>query len=356
MGTGFRIPALAIHLNEGVANPVPERVQLLKCGTYFHAQYGTFEISPPDLLSMKKNFDDRVRKIDLAIDYKHDNDDIAAGWIKSLDLGRGGTELWAEVKWTPNGTRVLADREFRYLSAEFDFNYQDNESLKEFGPTLLGAGLTNRPVVKGMTPAVELTEGKKEGDSKMKTVEQLSEENKKLSEQVKTLSDQVVQMKKDAEDKKDGGADDDQEDEMGNLKKQLADMQAKLDEANKKCADYETQMGELNKNKQLSEKKSRFDKMLSEGKAVEAQRDAYMKGDTDKFMELAQPVKLKAVGSGEGAGSGSGSDSDDPAAEIKKLAEGFVKEKKVKSLSEGIIMARRENPELRKRYDDKYSA
>ena len=31
---------------------------------------------------------------------------------------------------------------------EFTFNYKDNEELKDHGPTLLGAALTNRPVIK----------------------------------------------------------------------------------------------------------------------------------------------------------------------------------------------------------------
>jgi phage I-like protein len=130
---------------------------------------------------MKKNFDAKVRGIDLAIDYAHESDQIAAGWIKGLELSNGNTELWAIVEWTPQGRKRLSDKEFRYLSADCSFDYEDNERGEKHGPTLLGAALTNRPVVKGMRPAVELTE-RKESDQMKKTMEQLQQEVKTLTE------------------------------------------------------------------------------------------------------------------------------------------------------------------------------
>ena len=69
-------------------------------------------------------------------------------------LSENGEELWATVDWTEGGEKSVRRKEYRYLSADFQFNYTDNETLQEYGPTLFGAGLTNRPVVKGMAPTI----------------------------------------------------------------------------------------------------------------------------------------------------------------------------------------------------------
>lgn len=159
--TSFRIPLKAImSLSESDA---PEWIQIARVGTFSHPDYGTFTIDNATLASMKKNFDEGTRGVDLALDYSHENLDEAAAWFKALDLRADGKELWAQMLWTPKGKDVVASKEFRYISPEFTFNYEDNEpdqtgKKKSFGPTLLGAGLTNRPCIKNMNPVVQLTE------------------------------------------------------------------------------------------------------------------------------------------------------------------------------------------------------
>jgi hypothetical protein len=64
-------------------------------------------------------------------------------------------------------------------------------------------------------------------------------------------------------------------------------------------ADYEANEKKQQEDKKLSEKTSNFNKLLSEGKAVEAQREAFMKDDTVKFAELAQSVNLQGNGSSQ---------------------------------------------------------
>lgn len=152
----FRTPCRPIIFSETAP---ADKIQLFRAGTFHHPEYGKFDITPQVLAEFKKNFDNRARGIDLAIDYKHASEDVAAGWIKDLTLSQDGQELWASVDWTPNGKKVLQEKEFRYISPEFTFQYQDNETLQKHGPTLLGAGLTNRPVIKKMEPIVELAEG-----------------------------------------------------------------------------------------------------------------------------------------------------------------------------------------------------
>lgn len=148
----FRAPALKL------SEEPSKDIQLFRVGTFYHPDYGKFEITPDALKAMEKNFKNKIRGIDIAIDYKHNSEDIAAGWIQELYLSSDGKELWAKVDWTPKGNQVLSEKEFRYISPDFTFNYQDNESLKKYGPVLLGAGLTNRPTIKNMEPVVQLSE------------------------------------------------------------------------------------------------------------------------------------------------------------------------------------------------------
>lgn len=292
---------------------LPKKVQLLKVGTFHHAEYGKFEIKPETLVKLKENFDKKVRGIDLAIDFAHESEKEAAAWIKSLLIE--GETLWAEVDWTAAGSSKVGGKEFRYLSADFSKNFQNNETLEAFGPTLLGAGLTNRPVIKGMAPVLELSEFNQKKEPLM------DEKDKKIAE----LEALIAELKKKGE--SDGVA--------------MADMQKKLGEfdlASKKSAEE----------KGLAEKKGRFDKLLSEGKCVEAQREPFMKDDFTKFSELAQPLKLSELGHGKdlAAKKTDGKSAED---EILELAEKKAKEDKI-PVDRAISLILSSNKELNERY------
>lgn len=355
--TDYRFPNVEIKFSEPVVSEgqIPARVQLIKTGTYYDARYGDFSITKEILLSMKKNFDAKVMKIDPAIDYKHDSDDVAAGWITALSVEQGekGFELWADVKWTPNGSRVLSDREFRYLSADFTNDYVDNETAKHYGPTLKGAGLTNRPVIKGMAPAVQLTEGKDE----MAKLEELEEQIKLLADKNKKLEEEMADLKKgDADDADDEDENDDQgddsEDSVDSLKKKLAESQKVCADMQKKLDEYAEKDKAAQKDKAMAERKSAFDKMLSEGKAVEAQREPFMKSDMIKFAELSSKVNF----GGKGHGNDPQTLSDDPDTEIMKLAEKKVTDKQATTIGEAISQVLTENKELAERRKQKYAA
>lgn len=328
----FRTPPMLIKLAEvagGVAT-VPRKVQFLRLGKFrvdANDPKSEVDVTRAMLSSFVKNFNEKVRGIDIAIDYKHASDDIAAAWIKSVELAENGSELWCEVDWTPKGEKVVSEKEFRYISPDFHLNYKSNESGKTFGPTLLGAGLTNRPVIKGMDPVVELTEGKGTGMNLEQALAKIAELEKKIAD-----------MAKEDKTEADSAA-------LADTKKQLADANAKLAEADAASKSAAAE-------KALAEKKTKFDKLLSEGKVVEAQREPYIKGDSDKFLELAGTVKLSEKG---GAGDIDPavvvSNSEEAQKEVLKLAEKAVADKSVKSLSEGINKVLNANPELRKKYE-----
>jgi hypothetical protein len=332
----YRTSSFALTFSE---SSVTDKIQLFRTGTFYHPEYGKFEITPQLLQEIKKNFDDRVRGVDLAIDYSHENQDIAAGWVKGLELADDGKALYATVDWTPKGKQVVQDKEFRYISPEFSFAYKDNETLTDHGATLMGAALTNRPVIKKMEPVVELTEIKYE---EQKPIEEPKVENK--------ITDLKSTIQKKGENK------------MGMPDKKLADMtpeemkamspeemMALIAEMQKKIAGFEQEATAAAEAKACAEKKASFAKLLSEGKACAAQEEAFIKGDMAKFIELAQPVKLSEAGNAnvpEVTVDDEKTKSIDD--KIHALAEKKMTDKTAKSLSEAYQMVLNENADLRK--------
>jgi phage I-like protein len=327
----YRSPCVEIQLSE---EGVSKKIQLFRTGTFFHSVYGKFDITAEHLQAMEKNFREKVRGIDIAVDYKHASQDIAAGWIKNVYLAEGGTELWADVEWTPAAEKVLAEKEFRYISPDFAFDYQDNETLKKFGPVLLGAGLTNRPTIKQMEPVVELSEGKPIDTKGIKTMDYKTMDpamlDKMTPEQLKAaLVDLLAKMKaKDSE---------------------AATAGEELVNAEKKAAEMAKQCSELKKQIQLVEKNTQFEKLLSEGKAVPAQKDAFLSGDMAKFIELQGAVKFSEQGHGTtpaAPATGKFKTREEAEAEVIRLAEVKVKENKAPSLEVAFHMVLSENKEL----------
>jgi phage I-like protein len=240
------------------------KVQVMRTGAFEHPWYGTMLITPTVLSDMVKNFKDNVRRQDLPADFFHESDREAAGWFTDLYTEENGSQLWGDVQPTPKLLQMLADKEVRYFSADFYFEWTDPETNVSYKNVLNGGGFVNRPFIKGMQPVAELSEFN-EGE-RMKTVEQLNQEIKSLSEkhekEIATLSEQVKS--------KDG--------EIVALKGEVA---------------------VLKKDKEVAAKEAKFSELLAKGKACAAQKDAFMAGDMEKFLELAQPVNA-------GGGSGNG--------------------------------------------------
>lgn len=253
------------------------KMQVCRAGKFTDPRYGEFEITTKMFQEMIQNFNDKVRGIVPALDYKHDSDDVAAGWFKSLYL-ENGSELWADIEMTPKGSRVLADKEFGYVSIDFETAYTDNETGKNFGSVLLGAGLTNRPVVKRMQPVVQLSEKQKEQKMSEEEMKEMADLKAKCADYEKQLADMKQKMESMVPAKKEEEMPEEKKEieiELANTKKELAEANAKLS---------------------LAEKTSEFAKLLSEGKACEAQREAFIKGDMAAFIAGQMPIKLTEQG------------------------------------------------------------
>ena len=323
-----------IQLNESVfigPDEISDEIQILRVGTFFH-EGKAIDIKKSHLTKMIKNYKDGVRGIDLMLDYSHESEKEAAAWFQDLYLSEDGQELWAKVDWTEDGADAVRKKKYRYISADFNFAYVDNEKLKDHGPTLLGAGLTNRPVVKKMNPTILSEHNYNEGN-KMSFEEKFKEEvekNKKLQEEI----DNFKKNKKEDKDKEDKS-----------LSEKEADLKKREDAVKLSEEKIET-------DKKEAAKKGEFDTMLSEGKTVEAQRDSFMKDDFAEFAKNAGKVNLS-----EGGNGGSGSkdnkfaDSDTPAQdEVISLAEKKVKEDKIE-IGDAIEMGLSEDSKLKEKYE-----
>ena len=195
---------------------------------------------------------------------------------------------------------------------------------------MFGAGLTNRPFIKNMKPVVELNE--KEGTTKM-----MDEKDKKIAE----LEAMVAELQKKLEGAP--AAAPEMSDKEKNMEVEMADMKKKLEE-------YQANEKKALEDKKLSKKKASFDKLMLSGKAVEAQREAFMSDDMVKFSENAMTVQLSGKGSSEEPPASSASTKEEAEVEILKHANIALSEKKVKSLSDGIKLVLSEKADLKKLY------
>lgn len=316
------------------ANPP---VQILRVGKFNHPKYGEFEITPLVLAEMKKNFENKIRGIDIALDYFHKSDEEASGWLKSLELREDGTELWGIVDWTLSAKKKLSEREIRYFSPDFAFEWTDPETQVTYKNVLFGGGLTNRPFVKDMAAIVA---SEKKGEN-MPTLQELEARIVKLSEDSGDLAkkheelqkahadlmkkhgelqEKLAEMKKDDDGDEEGTSGDVDQDDDSMEPKTLEEAKGIMAKQKAKLAEYAENAKKAEEAKQMAEKTTEFNLMLSEGKVCEAQRQAFIKNDMKNFIKLAQPVNTK--GHGHGAG---GNEKGDREERVMKLAEEKVK-------------------------------
>lgn len=308
-------------------NTVPKEIQVLRAGKYYH-NGREITVTPEHLKKMIVNFEEKRRGVDLMVDFGHDTEGEAAAWFDNVYLTEDGTELWAGVIWTESGKQAVIDKKYRYISADFDFNYVDNETLTEYGPTLFGAGLTNRPVVKRMQPVIQLSEKNAE-----------NKENKmELEQKVDALADMLKSLIEKLEPKEE-------------LKEELKEEPKKEETGNKEDDEKKEQLSEIAKLKKENEdlvKTNQFNQLFAENKVVEAQREAFMKGDMVAFSENA--VKLNTNDKGTINKDETPKDAE---AEIIKLAEKMCTEEKI-DYGKAVSIVLANNPKLSEEYNKKF--
>lgn len=256
-----------INLHEGL----PHIIELAKVVHGYHQNYGEINITKEILESFERNFNDKVYGVDISIDFDHETRE-AAGWLNSVYLSYDKDKLLGEVKWTPKGALALKDKEFRYFSPEFNLNYVHPHTGKEYGATLLGGALVNRPFLK--MDAIVSLKHKDNGGVKMDTIA-MSEHNAKVSGLEKDIANFKLSESK------------------------MQDEVKKLKEDNKKLSDENTSLKDEMEKK---EKQAIFEKLFKDEKINKAQYDALIEGKgLVDVLSLSEKMNTNPKGNG-GAG------------------------------------------------------
>lgn len=168
-------------VNLNMNGDAPNIIEIARVVEGEHPSYGIIKITKEILKSFVVNFASKVTGTDLAINEDHKKNE-AFGWFKDVFLSQDETTCYGIIDWNSKGIRALSEKEYRYFSPEFRFNYVHPHSKKEHGATLLGGALTNYPFLK-MEAITELNDKSKpnKGKSNVETIA-LSEHNKTVIE------------------------------------------------------------------------------------------------------------------------------------------------------------------------------
>lgn len=191
-----------IALSEKAFKQKTAEIEVLHSGEWQHPQYGLITISEDDIDKFIASFENKVRKVDLAVDQEHMPEKGAAGWYKDLKKvdDNGQAKLMATIEWTPIGQQLIKDGIFKYFSPEFDFDYEDLETHDHFENVLIGGALTNRPYFKSLAP-VALSENMYAGFTSIKSTKKGGEKNMTKKElTAKLAEDADYKLPKDASD------------------------------------------------------------------------------------------------------------------------------------------------------------
>lgn len=84
----------------------------------------------------------------LPVDYHHEEQAEASGWIEDLRVGVDGLE--GAIKWTDDAAALIKADKYRYLSPTWTMSYVSRTSGEKAGPWLYGAALLNDPFFHSM--------------------------------------------------------------------------------------------------------------------------------------------------------------------------------------------------------------
>jgi phage I-like protein len=120
-------------------------------GEYEHPMYGKLKLTLEKAQRMAANVANRVRGIDLDVDYDHKaQDGKAAGWIQAADARDSG--LFLTVKWTKTAWNAIKAGEYKYFSPEYHDEWKHPQTGDVHKDVLFGGGITNRPFLKDILP------------------------------------------------------------------------------------------------------------------------------------------------------------------------------------------------------------
>jgi len=143
MGERFEFTS-TVELSEGSKK---SEIEMLRVGTI---RDRGLDITPTMLEDFVRNFQDDVYGTELQVNLGHYREGEAAGWIKTLRVS--GEQLLGMVEWTELGIEKLTKKLYKFVSAEFAFDYPDADTGAMTPNVFIGAALTNTPALKKQKP------------------------------------------------------------------------------------------------------------------------------------------------------------------------------------------------------------
>jgi Mu-like prophage I protein len=126
-------------------------------------RYGAFKITQSDVDGWQRNLADTFGGR-VSIDFDHSSDrgggTRASGWI--TDLHQDGKLVTADVEWTKRGAKAIRRGDYRHISPTFVSDFKDEHGQSR-GKALIGAALTNRPVLRQGMPTLSLSRDRFDG-------------------------------------------------------------------------------------------------------------------------------------------------------------------------------------------------
>ena len=266
----------------------PFKIAISQTGMYSPAFGPPREITTEMFDKMIENFKGNVLKTKLSVFYSHwDTKRKAAGEITDIyrTSGEGNQKsvLYAEVDWTPRGKKAILDKEYKYISAEFAYDFKrpkDKEmtEFESFGAVLTGVALTNEPAVYDI-PQIVFSGNKKfvaqfskieqnedkgsqkpEGDLKMNELFKLMgvKDEKEAMEKFSSLNTVLQDLKKE-------------------------DFSKQLSEKDNVIAELKKEVETIKEDQFSKEKKSFLDGLFKEEKISKEKYDLGMKYNKEQF-------------------------------------------------------------------------
>lgn len=123
--------------------------KLLPVGDVYVYGNEKMEITPELLKQIKENFEKGYPHYKPFLNIDHVVNE-KFGDIVGVEVKEDG--LYVEIELNEEGTKLIKDKKYEYLSAELDMAYVDRKTGDIIGPVLLGAALTNRPAMPELKP------------------------------------------------------------------------------------------------------------------------------------------------------------------------------------------------------------
>lgn len=111
------------------------------------------KITKEMLVDFVRHFKENVYGTELQVNFGHNREGEAGGWIKDLFLDPADdNRLMSRIDWTPLGIEKLKNKLYKFVSAEFADRFPDYQTGEIKKNVFSGLALTNVPALKGQYP------------------------------------------------------------------------------------------------------------------------------------------------------------------------------------------------------------